>query len=129
MPVYTSGVASALAAVVCFEAHVDFQARPREDITLQFAYADESGKQLNFRRGVVFTPAADPDDVAGAVYQPLIENDWKASWVKGAPVVIVRGSDKAPITRVNFRSTTGWTPKVTMVPVLRAPVPKADDKK
>ena len=129
MPVFTSGMAAALAAVLCFEAHVDFTQRPRVQMTLFFSATDEAGQALADKVGRDIAPACDAESLAWVVSTQISNNEWRVSWVKGAPLFTLRGSHKAPIKSVEFKSTTGWTPEVKMVPVLRAPTQKADDKK
>lgn len=129
MLVVTRSLAAALASVLCFEAHVEFTKRPRVAMSLNYVLTDEVGTTLAPDKGWDISPAADPNSLAKVVAGQMAEFNWQATCARGTPVVVVRGSDKAGIKSVEFKSTTGWTPEVKMVPVLRAPPPKADDKK
>ena len=128
-PFSVKSLTSAIAVIICFAARVDFTNRPRDQMTLFFSVTDEAGQALTDGVGRDIAPVCDAETLAWVVSAQMSDNKWRVSWVKGAPLFTLRGSDKAPVKSVEFKSTRGWTPEVKMVPVLRAPPPKADDKK
>jgi hypothetical protein len=129
MPHFDIHLWSALAPLLCWQAHVDFAGRPQVETTIFFAASDEGGRQFLDRKGIVFTPQAEVDDLTDVYSSQLTDANWRCHRQKGSSLVVIEGSAKDPIAKVEFTSPQGWTPKVTMKPVLRATPPKADDKK
>jgi hypothetical protein len=129
MTVSLTSLTATLTSVLCFEAHVTFRERPAESTTVSYIVTDEKGSRFDGSRGLVFTQAAQPEHMSAAVCSQLRGGDWRAREQGKSQVLVIVGSDTAPVAKVEIRTSTGWTPQVKMVPVLRATVPKANANK
>lgn len=128
-PLYTAAVFSAaLGASIQWEAHLDFNDRPQTETEFTFILTDESGNTLT--GDLTFADKAQPKVMVSAWMNAMKARDWEGEGDRATGVVVMRRSADAPIRKLEFKSRMGWTPKVTMVPVLRTPpAEKKDEKK